>query len=117
MKIIIANANVSQFLAQANEVLKKYGNNGYVPEKIKGQATLSSMKRFMEGDYLDVCAVRHMAKLNEVSVSTEHMDLFQSLHCVNWRDIHPDTREYVAALLVNYFKGSISMVHAEGTVA
>jgi len=113
MKIIIANANVSQFLAQADQVLDKWGKHD-VPDKIKGQATLSALKRFMDGNYLDVSAIKEMAKLNDVSISTEHMQLFQSLHCVKWNDIHPDTKEFVTAQLVNYFRGNISMVHAEG---
>lgn len=119
MKIIIASADVSKLLAHADAVLDKYGDRHTVPEKIRGQATLSSMKDFLSMDgyrsSFSSCKIRELAKLNDVNISSEHWDLFSTLHCVDWKDIHPDTREYVTALLFDYFRGDIVMAHAEGT--
>ena len=108
LKIITKNTDVTTLLEQATTCLEKYGRDG-VPENIKGQATLSCIKAFLHRDYFSVCAVTELAKSNQVIIDSEHMNLFRTLHCVNWSDIHPDTREYVTALLVDYFKGNIVM--------
>lgn len=115
MEIIIKNANIAALLDGADKVLQKFGKHG-VPENIKGQATLSSMKRFSTGTFFDVCTVRELAKLNGVIIDTEHMELFSTLHCVHWSDIHPQTREYVQALLIDYFKGNIAMAYTGETI-
>lgn len=112
MKIIIRDADISELLVRTDSVLAKYGRHD-VPEKIKGQATLSSMKHFMEDRHFSVCKINDMAELNDVVISSEHRELFHSLHCVDWSDIHPDTREYVVALLFDYFRGNIVMSHSQ----
>lgn len=114
MEIIIRNANIAGMLDKADKVLQKFGREG-VPENIKGQATLSAMKVFMSNNYFNVCKVNELAKLNDVVISSEHKELFGTLHCVDWSDIHPDTKEYAVALLLDYFRGNISMSYA-GTI-
>jgi hypothetical protein len=112
MKIILRDSNVNELLVRVDSVLEKYGRND-VPEKIKGQATMSCMKNLLENGHFSVCKVNDMAKMNDVLFSSEHKALFQSLHCVDWNDIYPETREYVAALLFDYFRGNVVMTNSE----
>lgn len=112
MKIIISNTDVGALLKAADAVLKRTGKE-IVPENVRGQAVLSVLKNLTQRkDYFDVCAVNNLAKMNEITISQEHQELFSSLHCIHWNEMHPDTREYLMAILVDYFKGNISMANA-----
>jgi len=113
MKIIIQNNNTKIMLAAVDSVLEKYGRDE-VPEHIKGQVTLSALKNMFEGKHFSVCKVDEIASQNDVIFSKEHRDLFKSLHCVEWCEMHEQTREYVFALLVDYFRGHIVMANAHG---
>lgn len=100
-------------LAAVDSVLEKFGRDT-VPEHIKGQVTLSALKNMFEGIMFSVCKVNDLAKQNEVTFSREHHDLFQTLHCVEWKDMHEQTREYVFAVLIDYFRGNVVMANSYG---
>lgn len=96
----------------ADSILSKY-DKGFVPENIKGQAVLSVLKNLTQRkDWFDVTAVRELAKMNEIVISAEHMELFNSLHCIHWNEMHQDTREYLMAVLIDYFRGNLAMSNA-----
>lgn len=109
MKIIISkNASITALIEQADSVLGKYESNGQIPENIKGQAVLSVLKKMTQDkDWFDVSAVNDLAKLNEVTISREHQELFDSMHCIHWRDMGQETKEYLMALMVDYFRFNI----------
>lgn len=112
MKIIIANTDVGALLKSADSILTRY-EKGIVPENIKGQAVLSVLKNMSQRkEWFDICAVRELAKLNEIDISAEHWELYGSMHCIHWIDMHPETKEYLVATLVDYFRGNIVMSHA-----
>lgn len=113
MKIIIQNNNTQVMLAAVDSILKKYGRDE-VPEHIKGQITLSTLKHMFEGSHFSVCKVDKLAKQNDVVFSQEHKDLFQTLHCVNWSEMHEQTREYVFAVLIDYFRSNVVMANTYG---
>ena len=110
MKIIIANSNVGAIIKASKNVLDKYQTNGEVPETIKGQAVLSVIKNLSQRkDWFDVCGINNLAKMNEVEISAEDQEFFNSLHCIHWNEMHQDTKEYLMAIIVNYFKGNLVM--------
>lgn len=112
MKIIIANTNVGALLQASKDVLDKY-EVGIIPENIKGQTSLSVLKNIMQNkQYFDICGVNSLAKMNEVTISEEHREFMQTLHCIHWNEMHQDTREYLMAILVDYFKSNISMANS-----
>ena len=105
MKIIISNTDVGALIKAADKILQKYAKDA-VPENIKGQAVLSVLKNMTQRkEWFDVTAVRELAKLNEITISAEHMELFHSLHCIHWNEMHSDTREYLLAVLSFRFVG------------
>ena len=111
MKIIIANTDIHALLKTTNNILSKYGRDE-VPEKIKGQATLSVLKKLFEGNHFSICEVKNMEKLNHVKISSEHINFMHTLHCVDFKDMTEDVREYLFALLVDYFKTNLVMANA-----
>jgi len=113
MKIIIQNNNTKVMLAAVDSVLEKFGRDE-VPEHIKGQATLSALKHMFESNHFSVCDVDSLAAQNDVTISKEHRDLFHSLHCIAWNEMHEQTREYVFALLIDYFRSNVVMANSYG---
>lgn len=114
MKIIIANNDIGAMLKAADSILKKHGGkNGDIPEHIKGQTTLSVLKNMTQSkSYFSILSIDALAKSNDVIFSQEHSQFMNTLHCVDWNEMHADTREYLMALLVDYFKGNISMSYS-----
>ena len=111
MKIIISNSDVGALLKSADAVLVKYSKE-VVPENIKGQAVLSVLKNLSQRkEWFDVTCVRNLAKMNEIDISAEHDEFFSTLHCIHWSDMHPDTREYLMAILIHYFRGNLVMAN------
>ena len=117
MKIIIANTDTGIILKTADEVLKKHGNDGTIPEHIKGQTVLSVLKHLgQRRDWFSICVIQDLAKMNEIKISTEHMEFFRTLHCIHYADMHEDTKEYLMALLINYFRGNIVMANSKQAI-
>ena len=113
MKIVIANSDVGALLKSADRILERYSKE-IVPENIKGQAVLSILKALSQRkDWFDVTTINNLAKMNEVTISEEHQELFDSLHCIYWNEMHQDTREYLMAILVDYFRGNLVMANVK----
>ncbi len=115
MQIIVSNTNLGVMFKASEAVLSKYGKNSdkEIPENIKGQSVLSVLKSLFGNTYFDICKWNELVELHKVEVSTEHSDWLQSLHCIHYTDMHPDTREYLNAVAVNYFKPIITMTYVQ----
>ena len=113
MKIIISNSDVGALMKAADSILIKYERD-VIPENIKGQAVLSVLKNMTQRkDYFDITAVREMAKMNEITISAEHWEFMHTLHCIHWNEMHNQTREYLMAILVDYYRGNLSMANTK----
>ena len=116
MKIIIANTNIQALLKTTDRILEEYGRHD-IPEKFKGQATLSALKSMFGNGHFSVCTVERIAKLNEVEIDTEAHDYFDTLHCVSFADMTKETREFLFAKCVDLFRGNIVMANVQNEVA
>lgn len=113
MQIIISNTNVGALLKASDNILKKYKTDGVIPESIQGQITLSVLKKLSErNDHFSVCDINRLAKLHNVHITKERMDMFDSLHCVSYADMTQETREYLMACLVDSFRSNIVMANS-----
>ena len=114
MKIIIANSDVGAIIQSSKSILSKYNTNGEIPENVKGQAVLSVLKNLTQKkDWFDICGVNALAKMNDITISAEHQEFFETLHCIHWNEMHHDTREYLMAILIDYFKSNMVMANAQ----
>jgi hypothetical protein len=115
MQIIVSNTNLGAMFKAADNVIKKYGTDAkyQVPENIKGQSILSVFKSLFDSSFFSICKINTLEELHKVEISKEHKKWMQSLHCVNFTDMHQDTRDYLFAICVEYFKPVISMSYAE----
>lgn len=115
MQIIVSNTNLGVMFKASELVLSKYGKNAgtEVPENIKGQSVLSVLKSLLGGTYFDICKWNKLVELHNTEVSDEHSKWLHSLHCIHYTDMHADTREYLTAIAIQYFKPVISMTYAQ----
>lgn len=113
MEIIVSSTNLGVMFKASDAVLKKYGDKTQVPESIKGQSTLSVLKSLFDNTYFDICKFNNLCELHKVEISSEHKKWFGSMHCIHFADMHQDTREYMFALCVEYFKPIISMSYVQ----
>jgi hypothetical protein len=113
MEIIVSSTNLGVMFKASEAVLKKYGDKTQVPESIKGQSALSVLKTLFGKDHFSICTINNLCKLHNIEMSNEHRDWLDSLHCVNFKDMHPETREYLFAICIEYFKPVISMSYAQ----
>ena len=116
MEIIVSNSNLGVMFKASDAVLKKYGGESKfsVPENIKGQSVLSVFKSLFGNGHFNICAVNSLQKLHDIELSTEHKEWMQSLHCIDYTDMTKETKEYLYAICLEYFKPIISMSYAEG---
>lgn len=105
MKIIIANTNIGALLKASDAILGK--NKDVIPERIKGQATLSWIKSNFGKSFFSMCNIDNLASMNDVCVSQERMDFFRTLHCVHYSEMTAETKDYLFATLVDLFRGNI----------
>lgn len=109
MEIIVSSTNLGALYKASENVLKKYGDKTQVPENIKGQSVLSILKTIFGKDTFYISDLNKMLKTYNVEMSNEHLEWMQTLSCVSFNDMHPDTKEYLFAICVEYFKPVISM--------
>ena len=111
MKIIIANTNIQALLKTADSVLDKWGRDD-IPDKFRGQATLSALKEMFSSRCFSVCDIRKMAEMNDLRISSETMAFFETLHCVDFANMTEEMREYLFAKCIDLFKGNIVMANS-----
>ena len=109
MEIIVSATNLGAMFKASEGVLKKYGDKTTVPESIKGQSTLSVLKTMFGDRHFSICKLNSLCEFHKVELSAEHRNWFNSMHCINFEDMHQETREYMFALCIEYFKSIISM--------
>ena len=113
MEIIVASTDLGVLFKSADKILKKYNSGSEVPENIKGQSALSVLKKLFAEDYFSIMSVDRLVSLHNVEISSEHYKWMHTLHCVHFSDMHPETREYLFALCVEYFKPILSMTYVD----
>lgn len=114
MKIIISKSDVGTLLKTTDTILNKYTtDDGDIPEKLKGLASLSVIKRLTSQKSFSVCDVTDIADMNDVQIPAELRKYLHSLHCVDYADMHPETKEYLIARIVDLFRGNIAMANSD----
>ena len=116
MKIIIANTNLQALLSTTYRILNQYDRDD-IPEKLKGQATLSALKSTFESNHFSVCTLQNLAKLNDIQIDSETLDYFNTLHCVNFSDMTIETRAFLFAKCFNLFRSNIVMSNTAPSVS
>lgn len=114
MKLQLIRNDLQAIFKASDAILSRYSEKpDQLPDNIRGQGTIAAL-RDMTGnsESFSICTVRKLAEMNDVEISQEHWELFETLHTVKWNLMEEETREYLVAVLVNYFKPSMSTQYA-----
>lgn len=113
MQIIITDTNLSALYKAVDNCIAKHGASAKysVPESIKGQSALTVIKSMFGSSYFSYYDFSKLVELHGVDVSTEHDMWLRTLSGVRYEHMHPDTKEYLFAICVQYFKSTISMTY------
>jgi hypothetical protein len=87
-------------------VLHKAGiEKGGVSTTVQTQAIAHALQKMFSSDkHMDVCTIRECAKIAQIVISEERMEIYSSQHCTNWSEMLPDFRATLAAMILDDFR-------------
>lgn len=59
--------------------------------------------------HFDVCTIRNCAQVCEICIPDNRMEIYRSIHCMNWSEMTPEYRETVIAMVLDDFRAVLSM--------
>lgn len=78
---------------------------GGLPNGMDRGAVAHSLQRMVKADHwLDVCTIRDCEKFISRPISAERMQVYKTTHCVHWRDMEPDFRQKLIAMILDDFR-------------
>lgn len=78
---------------------------GRLPEGVNRGAVAHALQRMLKLDHwMDVCTIRDCEKFKSRPVPSERMQVYRSTHCVHWRDMEPDFRQKLVAMVLDDFR-------------
>lgn len=102
--------NSKHLYQEIDMVLKKSGlNSGEVNTEVQTQALAHSLNKMLKADtFFDVCTIDKCSKMCGVCIPGDRYDLYRSIHCVHWRDMLPDFRQTVVAMVLDDFRSILN---------
>lgn len=87
-------------------VLTNYGiKTGEINTTVQVNATAHSLQKMLSVDkYCDVCCIKECASLCQVCISAERMKVYSTQHCVYWKEMMPDFRQMLVAMILDDFR-------------
>jgi hypothetical protein len=58
--------------------------------------------------YFNVCTIQDCAKVGQVCIAKERMNVYSAIHCMNWYDMLPDYRQMIVAMVLDDFRGVLT---------
>ena len=75
------------------------------PATTQRHAVAHALQKMLEpGDHFSVCTVDTCASLCGVCVPRERRLIYQAAHCMSWRDMLPEYRSLLAAMVLDDFR-------------
>jgi len=88
-----------------NSVLKKYD----IPSKgvnatVQSAAIGHALHKMINSDsHFSVCMITQSASISKVVICKERMDIYSSIHCMNWSEMDKDFRQNIVAMILDDF--------------
>ncbi len=61
-------------------------------------------KMFRAEKHFSICVVENCAKTCQVVISKERLDIYSSIHCVDWSEMTPEYRQMICAMVLDDFR-------------
>lgn len=72
---------------------------------IQATATAHSLQTMLKTEnYFSVCCIKDCAKLCQITIDAERMNVYNSIHCVSWNEMLPEFRQMIVAMILDDFR-------------
>jgi len=73
---------------------------------IAQQTTAHALNKMLKPSaHMSVCTIRECAKVAHVCIPAENMNVYSSVHCMDWNEMTPEFRQLLVAMILNDFRG------------
>lgn len=74
-------------------------------DTIQKDTVAHSIQHMLSVDkWFSICAINECAKVSNIVISTERLDIYRAIHCINWSSMTPDYREMIIAMVLDDFR-------------
>lgn len=72
---------------------------------VKRQTVAHALQKMLKpGNWLNVCSIKECAKVANVYIEQERMDIYRAVHCVNWNEMTDEYRQLIMAMVLDDFR-------------
>ena len=94
----IRKLNKVNLFADVDKVL----SSDYNVEK---EAIIHSLQKMMKSDsHFSICTIDQCSKIHNIDIPEKTYNILHAIHCVRWREMTEEFRQYVVAIILNIFK-------------
>lgn len=92
--------NVSALYKDVNLILNQVNLSD-----IRVQTVAHSLQKMLQvQNYFDVCTINNCAKICQLCIPDERMDIYRSIHCIQWNEMTQEYRQIIVAMVLDDFK-------------
>jgi hypothetical protein len=98
--------SIKNLYSDVDMVLRNYNvpTNG-INTGVQAATVAHSLQKMLQVEnYFSVCTIKNCSELCQVCIAKERMQVYQSIHCMNWNDMLPDYRQMIVAMVLDDFR-------------
>lgn len=98
--------NVKSLYEDVDTVLKNYGlNDQIITRDVQVQTTAHALQKlFKTESHFSVCTIDKLMSLCQISITSERLKVYNSIHCMNWNEMLPEYRQMIVAMILDDFR-------------
>jgi hypothetical protein len=78
---------------------------GEVSNQIQVQTVAHSLQKMIKSkNHFSVCVIRECAELCDLCIPKERMNVYSSIHCMDWNEMTPEYRQIITAMILDDFR-------------
>ena len=98
--------NLDNLYKDVDMVLRNYNvpTNG-INTCVQAATVAHSLQKMLKVEsHFSVCTIKNCSELCQVCIAKERMQVYSSIHCMNWNDMLPDYRQMIVAMVLDDFR-------------
>lgn len=97
-------------LVLANNSIPKGG----VSKEVQSQAIAHAIQEMIKPDkFFSICTISECVAICGICISGERLAVYHACHCIHWRDMLPDFRQSIIAMLLDDFREILNPKQAQ----
>lgn len=109
--IEITNKSESKKLFEQADILLDKNNippNG-ITREIQAQTVAHALQKMIRNDvYFSVTTLEKCANVCGIIISKERMNVYDTIHCMNWNEMIPEYRLMIISMILDEFRGILN---------